>query len=71
MGRYRPPMTKPSEQPTPTLDRLMAEGLIKFSFKMRDYYGTNAKGEEISFGGVGHEAEIERYLAAHPTPETW
>ena len=30
-----------------------------------------APNEEVQLGVTGGEAAIERYLAAHPTPETW
>lgn len=61
----------PSQNPTPILDKLMAEKLIKMDFRLRAYYGTNAEGVELILGTMGGEDELERYLVKHPTPNEW
>lgn len=56
------------------LDELIAQGLIwveKLPTGSSEYVGRAADGAEVSFGLVGEEKAVERYLAARPTPDLW
>lgn len=54
---------------TPTLDRLMAAGVVRWNAEAHEYRGRAADGVEVS---VGYDADAaETYLKAHPTPDTW
>jgi hypothetical protein len=53
----------------PRLAALMKSGKV---FKDRgEYVGVADDGTEVSIGNVGEEAKVEKYLEAHPTPDTW
>lgn len=63
-------MTKQSK--TPTLDRLMAEGIVKLD-STGTYVGTASDGTVVQFGVGGGKftIAIESYLTANPSPEQW
>jgi hypothetical protein len=58
-----------SPPPTPTLDRLKAEGLVWV--ENGEYVGRAADGAIVSVGSIHDEVGTERYLRAHPSPEQW
>lgn len=55
---------------SPILDGLAAAGLIWID-SHGEYVGVARDGVEVSLGMVGYEADVERYLRAHPTPADW
>ena len=51
------------------LKKLLKDKII---FIEEDYYvGKASDNEEVILGNVGYEDDIEKYLKAHPTPDTW
>jgi len=60
-----------SASSTPTLDRLIEEGLVWI--EGNDYVGKAADGETVSFGLADdrNKKNVERYLKANPKPEDW
>ncbi len=52
--------------PAELLARLMATGVVYFD---REYVGVASDGTEVSIG-TDKESAL-RYLASHPTPDTW
>jgi hypothetical protein len=53
---------------------MILEQLIKLGkiwVEGREYVGLAEDGTIVSVGNVGQEEQAEKYLAAHPTPDTW
>lgn len=55
--------------PTPTLDRLVKEGVVMWDAMVHQWVGRASDGVWVV---VGHDAaSAERYLSAHPDPKEW
>jgi hypothetical protein len=54
---------------TPVLDTLLASGVVRVVD--REYVGRASDGSEVNLGCVHYPESAERYLTAHPTPESW
>ena len=53
----------------PLLANLIIMGLVKV--QGREYIGLASDGVWVNLGNVGSELQVEGYLAAHPSPDTW
>lgn len=58
-----------SDASTPTLDRLLAEGLVWT--EESDFVGRAADGTIVSLGMVDRPDWTEDYLTERPTPDLW
>lgn len=56
--------------PTPILDGLILGGAVYVS-EHDELIGIAADGVEVHIGNVHDKPAAERYLADHPTPDTW